>query len=77
MIDLIEAHFMPNPYPDPCDNGSWEDDGGYVAKPNHVVWRFEPAMLSSLSSLWGIPQSKPMLVAHPLTVAEIRHAIGK
>ena len=63
---------MENPYPQQPDDGTWEGEGGYVAKPNHVVYK----MLMPTSSWFGTKNTynKEVIVAHPLTVAEITHA---
>ncbi len=65
---------MENPYPQQPDDGTWEGEGGYVAKPNHVVYK----MCMDTPSWYGMHNyrnSKEIILADPLTVAEINHAL--
>ncbi len=73
MIDIIPCREMENPYPQQPDDGTWEGEGGYVAKPNHVVYK----MLMPIGGWFSrTVTSKEVILAHPLTVAEISHALG-
>jgi len=69
-LKIYEYKYLPHPYPDPPDDGTWEGEGGYVSKPNHEVWMM--ASIPCLSLDFG-----PLAVVHPLTMSEINYAINK
>jgi hypothetical protein len=59
---------MENPYPAQPDDGTWEGEGGYVARPDHAMFVIDDPMF------WG---NGKKIVVHPLTYAEIEHSIGR
>jgi hypothetical protein len=63
--NVIVEKFLPNPYPEPIDDGTWEDDGGRVALPDFQVWR------------WCAHYSGELIAycMHPLTYAELQEPI--
>lgn len=75
-MKVLAEPYLENPYPQPVDDGSWEDDGGYVAKPSHQMWAME---WGGGAGLYGNQISFPetVLIMHPLTLAEYEHALSK
>lgn len=75
-MKVVAEEHMPNPYPDPIDNGQWEDDGGFVAKPHHQMWAME---WGGGSGLYGTYISFPeqVFVMHPLTFVEYMYALDQ
>lgn len=67
---------MENPYPQPVDDGSWEDDGGFVAKPRHKMYAMEIGGGMSLNR-WFKSSTETVLIMHPLTLAEYEHVLSK
>ncbi len=67
-LKVYEEKYLANPYPEQPDDGTWEGEGGYVARPNHQVW-----MMAPMPSLYGYTQ--PIAIVHPLTMGEIEYAV--
>jgi hypothetical protein len=75
-LKVVAEKYMPNPYPEPVDDGTWEGEGGYVAKPNHQMWAME---WGGGAGLYGSYISYPetVFIMHPLSYAEYQHALDK
>lgn len=75
---VIVETYLENPYPQPVDDGSWEDDGGYVAQPNHQAWAMQiPQYNMSFFGNVLERSTETVLVMHPLTLAEYKHALSR
>lgn len=72
MIDVIASRAMPHPYPEQPDDGTWEGEGGYVAKPDHQMWRLS-GMVNPITGY----QERVKLVMHPTTYGEYMYWFDK
>jgi hypothetical protein len=65
-IQIVVEQYMENPYPYQPDDGTWEGEGGFVAKPDHKAY-----VLDDMFS-YG-----KKVILHPLTYAELEYALEK
>lgn len=75
-IRIFAEKYLENPYPAQPDDGTWEGEGGYVAKPNHRMYLMEVPKAFNFTTPY-FERSETIMVMHPLTKAEVEYAIDK
>jgi hypothetical protein len=64
-VQIVSEKYMEHPYPEQPDDGTWEGEGGYVAKPNPIMY--------VIDDIWSYGQKT--IVVHPLTYAMLEHEL--